>query len=96
MPIGFVIAAVISLALYFSFGRVWHLRDGFAPASILLCFATTVLGQPLIEEFYFRGVLFVALSRRFGQFATVGLTSIAFALFHVGGYRLILVFLGWQ
>jgi len=92
VPLGLGVAATTTVALFLTFGGVAQFRDGFAPVSILLFLMTSVVGQPLIEEFYFRGVLFVALSARFSQFTTVMLTSILFALFHVGGYRIIAAF----
>jgi len=90
---GFGLAAVITVALTFSSSGVSRFRDGFAPLSILLYVVTTVLIQPFMEEYYFRGVLFIAVSERFGQFGTVALTSLLFGLYHVGGYRMIPVFL---
>ena len=91
--VGLGLAAVITIALTLTFGGVSKFRDGFAPLSILLYVLTTVLVQPFMEEYYFCGVLFIAVSERFGQFGTVALTSLLFGLYHVGGYRIILVFL---
>jgi membrane protease YdiL (CAAX protease family) len=86
-------AAGVSFALTLGFGGVVRFGDGFAPASILLYFVTTVLVQPFVEECYFRGILFAAVRKRVGQFGTVALTSLLFGVFHVGGYRLILLFM---
>ena len=91
--VGLGLAAVITIALTLTFGGVSKFRDGFAPLSILLYVLTTVLVQPFMEEYYFCGVLFIAVSERFGQFGTVALTSLLFGLYHVGGYRITPVFL---
>jgi membrane protease YdiL (CAAX protease family) len=89
---GFGIAAAITLASLLIPRLVSRFADGFAPASIGLFFVTTVLVGPFIEECYFRGLLFVALSERFGNFGSLIVTTLLFGLIHLGGYRFILVF----
>ncbi|MGH9150568.1 MAG: lysostaphin resistance A-like protein, partial [Acidimicrobiales bacterium] len=49
---------------------------------LLLLAVLTVVGAPLVEEIFFRGVLQVALVRRLGAVAGVGVASVAFALVH--------------
>ena len=90
---GLGVAAGVSVALTLGFGGVARFRDGFAPLSMLLFFITTVLVMPFLEECYFRGILFAAVWKRVGQFGTVALTSLLFGLFHVGGYRLLPLFI---
>jgi membrane protease YdiL (CAAX protease family) len=89
---GLGFSAVVSVACALIFGGIAPFMDGFAPASILLYFITTVLAQPFVEECYFRGILFTAAYRSIGRFGSVALTAVLFGLFHIGNYRLILVY----
>jgi membrane protease YdiL (CAAX protease family) len=50
----------------------------------------TVLLQPLIEEIYFRGILFESLSQRFGYLYAITIVSVVFLLAH-GLHRWILI-----
>lgn len=46
-------------------------------------FLGTVIVEPLVEEVYFRGVLFVGLARRLGPVLSICLVTLAFVLLHV-------------
>jgi membrane protease YdiL (CAAX protease family) len=90
--VGFGLAAMITIASLLMSVRVSRFTDGFAPASILLYLVTTVLIGPFIEECYFRGLLFVALSERFGNLGSLLVTALLFGLIHLGHFRNIAVF----
>jgi len=52
------------------------------PTQVLFMGATSVLVAPFIEEIFFRGFLYPALTRRLGIAAGVVLTSLGFMLMH--------------
>lgn len=57
---------------------------------ILYIFLAIVLMQPLIEEVYFRGILFEALSSKVGWIWSISIVTIVFALLHVQHHRAVL------
>jgi membrane protease YdiL (CAAX protease family) len=66
--------------------------DGLTPLSVSMFVLSSVLLGPFIEECYFRGILFMALARRVGELGSVALCALLFALFHIGGYRFLWIF----
>jgi membrane protease YdiL (CAAX protease family) len=85
--VGFAFAGVMTLALGLGIGTIGRFTDGFAPASIALYFLTTVLAQPFIEECYFRGILFVALANKIGEYGSAISTAVLFTLLHFSHHR---------
>jgi uncharacterized protein len=79
---GLLLAAAITPILLRVWGTPAKSDDEFKPLGAVLYCATTVLLQPIIEEIYFRGILFVALLRRTGAIGAVVLTALIFALLH--------------
>jgi len=53
------------------------------PEEILLLFLLAAFLAPLLEELYFRGILFPALSKRWGAGLGIVLSSLIFALLHM-------------
>lgn len=53
-----------------------------APLEAAFAALTVVLLAPFVEEFFFRGLFFAWLRRRFGAWPTVLVTSLVFALLH--------------
>jgi membrane protease YdiL (CAAX protease family) len=89
--VGLVLSGIITLAL--ALLSTPPSRFTFSPLSIGLYGLTTIVIQPFVEECYFRGVLFAALANRLGKSSGVALSAVLFGLFHMGGYRLLWVFL---
>lgn len=50
--------------------------------SVIQLFVLVVIGAPLVEELFFRGLLLRALDRRVGPLWAVGLSALAFGLAH--------------
>ena len=78
--IGAVLAILYQLALKALFGSA-----GTFPANSLdvgLYVIAAVLLQPLVEEVYFRGILFVALERRIRTLPAIIVVTIVFAFLH--------------
>jgi membrane protease YdiL (CAAX protease family) len=88
--IGFLMSALIQ---YFN-GVSLGINNASSPALtgklILYIFLATVLMQPLIEEVYFRGVLFEALSSKVGWTWSISIVTIVFALSHVQHHWVVL------
>ena len=57
------------------------------PHSIYVVVAYAVIIAPIVEETFFRGLLYPVLNRRFGFIAAVVLTSFGFALIHASQLR---------
>jgi uncharacterized protein len=79
---GLLLAAIMTPILLRVWGTPARSDDVFKPLGAVMYFLTAVLLQPIIEEIYFRGILFVALLRRTGAFGAVALTALVFALLH--------------
>ncbi len=81
-------AAAIAWATSAIFGdfdsSVADMLDGFTSLPLLIVFAILVgLGAPIVEEIAFRGLLFGALGKRgLAPWLTIGISAIAFSLFH--------------
>ena len=74
---------------------IQHL-GGFAPHQLSLRFAFnfvvgTVALQPLIEEVYFRGILFESLSNRIDYRFAITIVTVAFVLLHATSHRWTLI-----
>jgi membrane protease YdiL (CAAX protease family) len=74
---GIGLAGLMSLAV--GTGRF---PDGFAPTSIFLFLLDAMIAEPFVEECYFRGILFVAVAQKIGEFGAVISTAVLFTLFH--------------
>jgi membrane protease YdiL (CAAX protease family) len=73
--IGFVFAGVMKIALG---GRIRIV----APTPFSLVVLAAILGQAFIEECYFRGILYVALSEKLGEYGAMIPIALAFAYWH--------------
>lgn len=89
--IGLGLAGVMTYLLALVFGRTSAFPDGLAASSILLYIVATVIVGAFVEECYFRGICFIALSDKVGEFGSAVMTAIFFALYHPA-YRLIWLF----
>lgn len=81
--IGLLLSALIQ---HFTFGNpgINHTSPlGLTGKLIFFTFLATVLMQPLIEEIYFRGILFEALSSKVGWIWSISIVTIVFILSHV-------------
>ena len=54
------------------------------PLGIVLLILIVLIGAPLVEEIFFRGVLFATLRDRCSPWLMVAITSLVFMAFHVG------------
>lgn len=54
------------------------------PLGIVLLIAIVLIGAPLVEEIFFRGVLFATLKDRCSPVLMIAVTSLVFMVFHVG------------
>ena len=54
------------------------------PLGILLLILIVLIGAPLVEEIFFRGVLFATLRDRCSPWLMLAITSLVFMAFHVG------------
>lgn len=58
--------------------------------SIALYIITDVFISPLVEEIYYRGILFIALAKRLGPLVSITVVTILFDVVHVGHMLLVL------
>jgi membrane protease YdiL (CAAX protease family) len=81
------IGLLVSVLIQYFTGVRPGISHGSSPALtgklILLILFATVLMQPLIEEVYFRGILFEALSSKVGSIWSISIVTIVFAMEHV-------------
>jgi len=73
---------------------LWHFYDAFRgrvyyhvtplPFNVGIAFLVMVILYPLVEELYYRGILYAALSVRLGAVAAVSMTTLFFVLAHPG------------
>ena len=54
------------------------------PLGIVLLVLIVLIGAPLVEEIFFRGVMFAALRDRCKPWVLVAVTSLIFMVFHIG------------
>ena len=88
--IGCVLAAFITLIIKVGYGSTPRVTHGFAPFSIVSFLLNGVVIGPFVEEFYFRGILFVTLSEKIRESGALILITVLFALLHPP-YRFALV-----
>lgn len=88
--IGLLISALIQHFRGLSLGINDSLSSGLTGKFILYILLATVLMQPLIEEVYFRGILFEALSSKVGWIWSISIVTIVFALLHVQHHWVVL------
>jgi membrane protease YdiL (CAAX protease family) len=81
---GALLAILFNVALTLVYGSAGYFRDVRLPLSLTLYLLSAVLLQPLVEEVYFRGVLFAALARRFSAVISMATVTLAFILMHPG------------
>jgi membrane protease YdiL (CAAX protease family) len=81
---GGLLAIVYCLGATKLYGDAGHFRDARLGFSVTLCVMTSVALQPLVEEIYFRGILFVALEKRMGQIASITIVTLIFVWLHPG------------
>ncbi len=91
--VGLSLTALITLCFALFSRSTSTFPDGLRPLSVSMFVLSSVVLGPFIEECYFRGILFLALAKRIGELGSVALCALLFALFHVGGYRFLWVFL---
>lgn len=63
-------------------GPARELAEKADGAGVLLLVAVVVIGAPIIEELYFRGLMLRAFERRFGTAVAVGASAVLFGLVH--------------
>jgi len=76
---GFVAGIVYSLAKAALAGGGYQ---DVSPAAITAFLVLTGIAQPAAEEIYFRGILFVALARRFGDIPSIAAVTLLFCVAH--------------
>jgi membrane protease YdiL (CAAX protease family) len=81
---GAVLAVVWSLCLKYLRGTAGSFRDTHLALTVILAVTTEVLASAAVGEMYFRGILFVALAKRFGATVSVLVTTVAFTFVHLG------------
>ncbi len=77
--------AGLALGIGYSFAKGTLLGSGYqikGLAYIAAFMATAGLAEPLTEEIYFRGILFVALAGRFGKIPSIAIVTVLFCLVH--------------
>jgi membrane protease YdiL (CAAX protease family) len=82
----FVISGSVGLGAGFALSVIKRLVTGqkFATEEwiYIFTFAVTMLATALIEEIYFRGILYEALRQRISSLGSIGLVTILFCLMH--------------
>lgn len=84
------ITAVVTSAIFGEFNSsAAEVAEGLAPLTLLVFAILIGFGAPIVEELGFRGLLFGALAkRRLSPWLTIGLSSVAFSLFHFEPVRI--------
>lgn len=77
--VGFTVGVGLKFLTFYRSGIATTIHAG---PVIALSLISGVILAPLVEECYFRGILFTAVGARFGNLASVVVTSILFALMH--------------
>ena len=80
--IGAVLAILYQLTLRIAFGSSGSFLAYRHRSNLLLYVAVVVLLQPVIEEIYFRGILFVGLEKRLRTLPAIVIVTVVFALIH--------------
>jgi membrane protease YdiL (CAAX protease family) len=85
--------AGLASGICYSFAKGLLLGSGYqikGLAYIAAFIGTAGLVEPLAEEIYFRGVLFVALADRFGKIPSIAIVTVLFSLVHPSHFLTVL------
>ncbi len=83
--LGWVLLFGLVFGIVLSFVRAGLAARGYRhqPVEFIIAFVIlTGLAAPVLEEIYFRGILFVALARRFGDIASIAAVTLLFCIAH--------------
>jgi membrane protease YdiL (CAAX protease family) len=81
--IGLLVSVLVQQFTGVSAGIKYTSSPALMSKLILYTLLSTVLVQPLIEEVYFRGILFEALTSKVGWIWSISIVTMVFALLHV-------------
>ena len=81
---GAALAILYEVGLRFATGSTGEFREYplFLSVGVYIVFDVCIL--PAIEEIYFRGILFLALSRRLSELVAISIVTVVFSLLHTG------------
>lgn len=83
VPLGMVLVLMQGLEKFFRLPKHIPMEDFLKSPSVAILTAIFAVSLgPLMEELFFRGFLYPVLARRWGVFAAVSITSVAFGLVH--------------
>jgi len=82
--LGALLAILLSLFLTDVDRTAGYLREPPLAVSVSLYILTAVLAEPVMEEMYFRGILFIALAKRLGEMNSIVVVTFVFAFIHPG------------
>lgn len=83
VPLGMILVSLQGLEKFFRLPQHIPMEDFLkTPSAAVLTAVFAVSLGPLMEELFFRGFLYPVLVRRWGLFAAVSITSVAFGLIH--------------
>jgi membrane protease YdiL (CAAX protease family) len=82
--LGAVFAVLFQLTMTAIHGNAGYFRDDPLVVSVGLYVVTSVFLEPALEEIYFRGILFLALAKRFGEEISIVIVTLIFAFLHPG------------
>ncbi|HWH57373.1 MAG TPA: type II CAAX endopeptidase family protein [Terriglobales bacterium] len=83
VPLGMVLVLLQGMEKFFRMPKHIPMQEYLKTPSIAILTAIFAVSLgPLMEELFFRGFLYPVLARRWGMFAAISITSIAFGLIH--------------
>lgn len=83
VPLGMVLVLLQSLERFFRLPKHIPMEEYLKNPSVAVLTAIFAVSLgPLMEELFFRGFLYPVLARRWGLFAAIAITSVAFGLIH--------------
>ena len=83
VPLGMILVSLQGLEKFFRLPSHIPMEDFLkTPSAAVLTAIFAVSLGPLMEELFFRGFLYPVLARRWGLFAAISITSVAFGLIH--------------
>ncbi len=83
VPVGMVLVSLQALEKFFHLPKHVPMEDFLStPSAAILTGIFAVSLGPLMEELFFRGFMYPVLARRWGMFAAIAITSLAFGLIH--------------
>jgi membrane protease YdiL (CAAX protease family) len=83
VPLGMILVLLQVLEKFFRLPKHIPMEDFLrTPSAAVLTAIFAVSLGPLMEELFFRGFLYPVLARRWGLFAAISVTSVAFGLIH--------------